>query len=50
MIKWLLKQTLKSTPKSKSGATGSTSFCNRVKITTFSSMGLKDKMVAQKKL
>jgi hypothetical protein len=35
------QKTLKSTPKSKSGATGSTTFSNRVKITTFFKHGLK---------
>jgi hypothetical protein len=33
--------TLKSTPKSKSGATSSTIFCKRLKITTFFKHGLK---------
>jgi hypothetical protein len=35
------QKTRKLTPKSKSGATSTTIFCNRVKITTFLNHGIK---------
>jgi hypothetical protein len=45
-----LKQTLKLNLKSKSGATGSTIFCKRVKITTFFKHGLKGSNGCSKEL
>jgi hypothetical protein len=39
--KMVLKKPLKSTPKSKCGATDSTHFSDRVKITNFFKHGLK---------